>query len=127
MTMSPETVVEAVALLINLVFLAALALLWDAVRPGPEPDTLKLEGPWEDRIGDALKKKRPPGGFPKPPDRPVRPKRPAPTADPIQNALDRRRKAGKFTKAEIQAEMLRANCTRSQALANLKARNRTAD
>lgn len=34
--------------------------------PGPEPDRLALEGPWEDRVKDALKRSRPAKGWPKP-------------------------------------------------------------
>lgn len=36
----------------------------DKKDPGPDPDRLKLEGDWEEAIGDALKKDRPPGGWP---------------------------------------------------------------
>lgn len=36
-------------------------------RPGPEPDTLKLEGDWEEMVGKAVKKERPKEGWPKPP------------------------------------------------------------
>jgi len=36
--------------------------------PGPDPETLKLSGDWEDRVGDALAKPRPPEGWP---ERPV--------------------------------------------------------
>lgn len=103
-------------------------------KPGPEPEMLRIEGPWEKAIDKALSKKRPIGGFPKPPSRTVRPKRvppplkpervrvnPAPSAlspDPIEVAAKRRRP----TKSEVQAEMLRAHCTRSEAIVRLKAR-----
>lgn len=32
---------------------------------GPEPDRVKIPGDWEKAVGDALKKKRPAGGWPK--------------------------------------------------------------
>ncbi|HEV2329842.1 MAG TPA: hypothetical protein VGY56_13750 [Verrucomicrobiae bacterium] len=35
------------------------------VVKGPEPERLKIEGDWVDAIDTALKKKRPPGGWPK--------------------------------------------------------------
>jgi hypothetical protein len=35
-------------------------------RPGPEPETIKIAGDWEGAVGQALKKKRPPEGWPKP-------------------------------------------------------------
>jgi hypothetical protein len=39
-------------------------------RPrGPEPERLKIDGDWEDAVRDALKKKPPPGGWPKPESR----------------------------------------------------------
>ncbi len=38
----------------------------ESSRPGPEPETLKIEGDWEDAVGKALKKKKPPEGWPKP-------------------------------------------------------------
>ena len=34
--------------------------------PGPEPETLKIEGNWKDAVKKALSKKRPAGGWPKP-------------------------------------------------------------
>ena len=34
-------------------------------RPGPEPERLKIEGDWEDAVAKALKKKRPPEGWPR--------------------------------------------------------------
>jgi len=34
-------------------------------RHGPEPERLKIEGNWVSAIDQALKKKRPPGGWPK--------------------------------------------------------------
>jgi hypothetical protein len=46
-------------------------------KPGPDPQRLKLEGNWEDRIGEAMKKPKPPGGWPKPTPVPQRaPKKP---------------------------------------------------
>ena len=38
----------------------------DRRRPGPAPDSLNIEGDWEQAIGKALKKKRPNDGWPKP-------------------------------------------------------------
>lgn len=35
-------------------------------KTGPKPDTLKLEGDWKSLVGDALKKQRPPEGWPDP-------------------------------------------------------------
>ena len=35
-------------------------------KPGPKPDELILEGPWEERVRESLHKKRPEGGWPKP-------------------------------------------------------------
>ena len=35
-------------------------------KPGPEADRLKLEGDWKDRLSQAIAKKRPKGGWPKP-------------------------------------------------------------
>jgi len=37
--------------------------------PGPEPETIKIEGDWKKAIKKALGKKRPEGGFPKTPDK----------------------------------------------------------
>ena len=34
-------------------------------KPGPAPETLKLEGNWEDAMKTALAKKKPKGGWPK--------------------------------------------------------------
>jgi hypothetical protein len=34
-------------------------------KPGPKPDLLKIEGNWEDAVAKSLKKKKPPGGWPK--------------------------------------------------------------
>jgi hypothetical protein len=34
-------------------------------KPGPKPDTLKIEGNWEAAMKKSLDKKRPPGGWPK--------------------------------------------------------------
>jgi hypothetical protein len=36
-------------------------------KPGPEPDRVKIEGDWEEAMKRALGKKRPPGGWPRPP------------------------------------------------------------
>lgn len=38
-------------------------------RPGPRPDRLKVDKDWEEAVADALKKKRPDGGWPEPKDR----------------------------------------------------------
>jgi hypothetical protein len=38
-------------------------------KPGPKPDTLKIEGDWIDAVDKALTKKRPAGGWPKAPKR----------------------------------------------------------
>lgn len=35
-------------------------------KPGPKPDDLVLDGPWEEAIKTALGKKRPAEGWPKP-------------------------------------------------------------
>ena len=35
-------------------------------KPGPEAESLKLDGNWKDRLAQALKKARPEGGWPKP-------------------------------------------------------------
>lgn len=37
---------------------------------GPKPDSLKVEGEWEDAVKKALDKKRPADGWPKPPKKP---------------------------------------------------------
>ncbi len=37
-----------------------------AKQTGPTPDRVKTDKPWEDAISDALKKKRPEDGWPKP-------------------------------------------------------------
>ncbi len=34
-------------------------------KPGPQPDRLELEGPWEDRLREAIVKQKPAGGWPK--------------------------------------------------------------
>ena len=34
-------------------------------KRGPKPETLKIEGDWEDAVGKALKKPRPKEGWPK--------------------------------------------------------------
>jgi len=34
-------------------------------KPGPSPETIKLDGPWEDRVSDSLKRKKPASGWPK--------------------------------------------------------------
>ena len=36
-------------------------------RPGAEPETLKIEGPWEDAVARALRAPSPPGGIPEKP------------------------------------------------------------
>ena len=36
--------------------------------PGPEPERLKLDGDWEDRVDEALGKKKPKKGWLKPAD-----------------------------------------------------------
>jgi hypothetical protein len=36
-------------------------------KPGPEPDRVKIEGDWEEAMKRALGKKRPLGGWPRPP------------------------------------------------------------
>lgn len=41
----------------------------DKKPPGPEPERLKIEGDWQDAMKQALKKPRPPGGWPKPPSK----------------------------------------------------------
>jgi hypothetical protein len=103
----------------------------DGKKPGPEAETLHYDIPWEAAIDKALSKKRPVGGFPKPPSRTIRPKRVPPSpkpekpkhkvrAEPLPDPLDEAAKRRKPTKAEIQAEMLRAHCTRPQAIARLK-------
>jgi hypothetical protein len=33
-------------------------------KTGPEPDRVKTDKPWEEAVQDALKKKRPPDGWP---------------------------------------------------------------
>lgn len=33
-------------------------------RTGPKPETVKLKGPWEKAVRDALKKERPAEGWP---------------------------------------------------------------
>ncbi|MCA9309842.1 MAG: hypothetical protein KDA21_01470 [Phycisphaerales bacterium] len=33
--------------------------------PGPKPDRLRIDGDWEDAIADAMKKPKPPGGWPR--------------------------------------------------------------
>lgn len=34
-------------------------------KSGPEPERVKADKPWEEAVGDALKKKRPKEGWPK--------------------------------------------------------------
>jgi hypothetical protein len=34
-------------------------------KPGPKPDTLKIEGKWQDAVKKSLSKKKPPDGWPK--------------------------------------------------------------
>lgn len=41
-------------------------------KPGPEPDTLKIEGDWEKAAQKAMAKPKPPGGWPKP-EKPPKP------------------------------------------------------
>jgi len=38
-------------------------------KPGQEPERVKTDKPWEDAVGDALKKKRPKEGWPKDSDK----------------------------------------------------------
>lgn len=38
----------------------------DKPKPGPKPDRLKLEGDWKERVAQAVRKKRPESGWPKP-------------------------------------------------------------
>lgn len=38
-------------------------------RPGPEPEHLKIDAPWEEAVKQALRKK-PPAGWPKPGEEP---------------------------------------------------------
>ena len=38
--------------------------------PGPKPDRVKIDKDWEEAVGDALKKKRPAEGWPKPEKKP---------------------------------------------------------
>ena len=40
----------------------------DTTEPGPRPDRVKGEDDWEDAVKKALKKKKPPEGWPKEPD-----------------------------------------------------------
>lgn len=35
------------------------------VTPGPKPDTLKIEGKWQDAVKKSLAKKKPAEGWPK--------------------------------------------------------------
>ena len=42
----------------------------DNPKPGPDPETLELEGDWEERVKEALQKERPKEGWPKPPKKP---------------------------------------------------------
>jgi hypothetical protein len=37
-------------------------------KTGPKPDTLVIEGDWQNAMGKAIKKKRPKGGWPPKPD-----------------------------------------------------------
>jgi hypothetical protein len=41
----------------------------EKAKPGPDPDRLNLEGDWEELVGDALRKKRPPEGWPPKPEK----------------------------------------------------------
>ncbi len=43
-------------------------------KPGPDPERLKLPGDWKDQLADAVRKKRPKAGWPKP-ERKKRPKK----------------------------------------------------
>ena len=43
-------------------------------KRGPKEDRLVIEGDWKDAVGQALQKKKPPGGWPKP-GKPKRKKR----------------------------------------------------
>jgi hypothetical protein len=36
-----------------------------AATPGPKPDTLKIEGNWQDAVKRSLQKKKPAEGWPK--------------------------------------------------------------
>ena len=38
----------------------------DKEKTGPKPDRVKINKDWEEALGDALKKKRPAEGWPKP-------------------------------------------------------------
>ncbi len=40
--------------------------------PGPAAETLKIEGLWEDAVAKAMRKRKPPGGWPKPKKKPKR-------------------------------------------------------
>ncbi|GJM20034.1 MAG: hypothetical protein DHS20C14_22470 [Phycisphaeraceae bacterium] len=37
----------------------------DRPGPGPDPERLKIDGDWEDRMGEALDRPRPEKGWPK--------------------------------------------------------------
>lgn len=37
----------------------------DKEKTGPKPDTVKIDGNWEDSVGKALKKEKPQEGWPK--------------------------------------------------------------
>lgn len=39
-------------------------------KPGPPPEHVQFDGDWESAVGKALKKKRPPQGWPKPTKKP---------------------------------------------------------
>lgn len=43
--------------------------------PGPDPERLKLDGDWADRMGDALKKPIPPEGVPDQPGKGSKPRK----------------------------------------------------
>ena len=37
----------------------------EAAKTGPKPDTLKIEGKWQDAVKKSFSKKKPAGGWPK--------------------------------------------------------------
>jgi hypothetical protein len=44
---------------------AATATLPRRTTHGPEPERLKIQGDWKDAVSAALRKPKPPGGWPK--------------------------------------------------------------
>jgi hypothetical protein len=40
--------------------------------PGPKPDRLKIDGPWDAAMARSLKAQKPPDGWPKPEPKPQR-------------------------------------------------------